>query len=364
MAEVLKEKEVKKIEDEKIVFEKERKELKTVDNFELLKVTLEQIHTLEMGISAVEKLWETLQERIPELPGVSETLESLEEKLGVSLAHETKQQIEQNAELSAARGIELLHGRMIARKEYLERRREDLEMGRGGEKEQATMNDGVVTIDANFDTLAEHEKIEKLPWKTVHEDGVYRIKTAVVSIPGEKDMGRREVHLVLIENKANVKDDVVLALEKQPRADMLSIPEVFEELEKMGTTKNRNVVEIDADRRKFYEDLIRADLLRGSIVDGPNGSLRLTIREQAVPWSFLPPDEFVAMGKINARKYDGSMDAIKDVRGQNVPKEVFLDERTLQAYLKGGSVWEEHSRKPDARTYTTKYGEQASQDKQ
>lgn len=361
MAEV---KEAQKLEDEKIVFEKEREQSKTANTFELLKFTIEQIHTIETSISVTEKLFEEIRHRQEEFPQVSETLEGIEKVLGVALSHETKSLIERNAEESSLRSVDLLLGRMHARKEYLEKRRAELETeGPVNEKSKTERNEAV-KIDANLDTVAEHEKIEKLSWKTVYEDGVYRIKTAVVSIPGEKGADRRDVHLVLIENTSNIKDDVVLALEKQPRADMLSIPEVFEELEKMGTTKKRNVVEIDADRRKFYEDLIRADLLRASIVDGPNGSLRLTIREQAVPWSFLPPDEFVTMGKTNARKYEGSMDAIKDTHGQSVPKEVFIDEGALRAYLKGGDAWEEYGREHERRTYTTKYGEQASQDKQ
>ncbi len=357
MAEV---KEKPQLENEQFVFEKEREQVKTADTFELLKVTLEQIHTIETSISVTEKLFEEIRHRQEEFPEVAETLKGIQDVLGVALSHETLSLVERNAEESSLRSVDLLLGRMRARKEYLEKRRAELE---AGEKSDTGKNE-VVTIDANLDTLAEQEKIKDLSWKTAYEDGVYRIKTAVVSMSGEKDQERKEVHLVLIENTANMKDDVVLALEKQPRADMLSIPEVFEELEKMGTSKKRNVVEIDADRRKFYEDLIRADLLRGSIHEGPNGSLRLTIREQAVPWSFLPPDEFVAMGKINAKKYDGSMDTIKDIHGQSVPKEVFVDETTLQAYLKGGSAWEEHKRESKARTYTTKYGEQASQDKQ
>lgn len=362
-------KESPQLENEHIVFEKEKAQSKTADSFELLKMTLDQLHTIETSISVTEKLFEEIRHRQEEFPEVAETLVGIEKVLGVTLSDETKMRIEQGAEESSLRSVDLLLGRMHARKEYLEKRRAELEAGNTTKESKEAEKDASVMIDADFDTLAEHEKIKHLPWKTVYEDGGYRIKTATVSIPEEKkfELGMREVHkevhLVLIENTSNIKDDVVLALEKQPRADMLSIPEVFEELEKMGTSKKRNVVEIDADRRKFYEDLIRADLLSASIVEGSNGSLRLTIREQAVPWSFLPPDEFITMGKMNARKYDGSMDAIKDIHGKSVPKEVFLDEETLKAYVKGGDAWEEHHRAHGGRTYTTKSGEQASQDK-
>ncbi len=356
-------KELAQLENEHVVFEKEKAQSKTADSFELLKVTLEQLHTIETSISVTEKLFEEIRHRQEEFPEVAETLAGIEKVLGITLSHETKTLIEQGAEESSLRSVDLLLGRLHARKEYLEKRRAGLEAGNTPKESKETERDAGVMIDADLDTLAEHERIKHLPWKTVYEDGGYCIKTATVSIPQEKNSERKDIHMVLIENIGNVKDDVVLALEKQPRADMLSIPEVFEELEKMGTTKKHTVVEIDADRRKFYEDLIRADLLSGSILEGPNGSLRLTIREQAVPWSFLPSDEFIAIGKINARKYDGSMDAIKDVKGQSVPKEVFLDKAALDAYVKSGGAWEEYQREQGIRTYTTKSGEQASQDK-
>ncbi|MBI4599863.1 hypothetical protein HY732_02985 [Candidatus Uhrbacteria bacterium] len=357
-------------ESEQFVFERERKKNETADTFELLKMVVEQLHTIETGITLTEALLKDAERSGEELPGVSETLQSIEDKLGIPLAHETRRQIEHHAEMSAAQGIELLLGRMHKRKEYLEKRQEKLEAVIAEKKEiHEGGGNGAVAIDANFDTVAEREKIKNISWQTAYQDGIYRIKTAAVSIPYEKEpehkkgTERKEVHLILIENISDSTSDVVLALEHSPRANMMSIPEVFEELEKMGTARRRSVVEIDAERRTFIEDLIRANLLRGSIIDGPHGSLRLTIRDQAVPWSFLPPDEFVAMGRINARKNEGSMDAVEDLNGHRVPREVFINEDMLWAYLKGGDAWKEKSREHGGRTYTTKSGKEASQDK-
>jgi|GEM_PF-3174846 len=353
--------------EEAPVFEPKKEQSKTAEQFALLTSVIEQLHTLETGISVTEKLLHEVKARSEEFPSVSETLSSIEEVLGVKLIHETRQAIEKRTEESAT-GIELLLEKMRKRKEFLETTRERL--AAGTKKEEEGQEQEPVTIDADLDTLSEHEKLKSVQWKTAHEDGVYRIKEATVRVPkkdtsgdGKKSRDYQEVHLVLIENKADLKDDVVLTFETQPRAEMISIPEVFEELERMGTTKKRNVVEIDADRRSFYEDLIRANLVRGSIVQGPNGTTRLYLREQVVPWSFLPEDEFVAMGKANQKKYQNGFDAIKDLAGRAVPKEIFTDRQALSAYLKGGTAWDEYKSEHSMRTYTTKSGELASQDK-